>query len=107
MKDLKIKLDFSHGPIWKDVFDASTGQWSTGIGVIDHDKALSVLNDEAEKEYASLYSFDDSGALHFDAEKYKEKRETLISLVQTIILRVNDLNDGTYAVVDETAKSLQ
>jgi len=57
MKELRIKFDFSHGPIWKDQYNVVTGEWSTGIDVIDSDKALNVLNEEAEKEYSSLYSF--------------------------------------------------
>ena len=57
MDKLRIIFDFSHGPIWKDKYDIATGEWSTGIEVIDNDKALSILNDEVEKEYSSLYFF--------------------------------------------------
>ena len=108
MKNLKIQYDFAHGPIWKDVFNSGTGKWSTGISVVDNDKALSVLDDVAEKEYSSLYSFDHEGVLHFDNEMYQEKRENLLSLIQTIVLRLNDLNDGSFMVIDEeTPKLLQ
>ena len=55
MDKLRIKFDFSHGPIWNDKYDIATGEWSTGIEVIGNDKALSILNDEVEKEYSSLY----------------------------------------------------
>ena len=108
MKNIRIKYDFSHGPIWKDVYDLSTGRWSTGISVIDNDMALSVLNEEAEKEYTSLYSFDNDGVLRFNDNMYKQKKPNLLSLIQTIILRINAINDGTYVVVDEeTPKLLQ
>ena len=43
------------------MIDLNTGKWSTGISVIDNDMALSVLDEEAEKEYTSLYSFDNDG----------------------------------------------
>ncbi|MCR5716915.1 MAG: hypothetical protein K6G23_08735 [Lachnospiraceae bacterium] len=57
MKNVRIKYDFSHGPIWKDVLDLSTGKWSTGISVIDNDMALSVLDEKAEKEYTSSFIY--------------------------------------------------
>ena len=52
--ELKVKFDFAHGPIWKDIYDPNTKIWITGIDVIDQDVALNELNDAAEKEYASL-----------------------------------------------------
>lgn len=106
MKELRIKFDFSHGPIWKDKFDVRTGKWSTGIDVIDNDKALAILNEEAEKEYAALYSFDENGLPHFNNKAYEANKHELLSLVQTIVLRVNSLNDGTYKVIDEETEQL-
>ena len=105
MRQLKIKFDFSHGPLWKDQYDIDTGKWSTGIEVIDDDKALNILNEEAQKEYSALYSFKD-GLLVFDDEAYKKKKRELLSLIQTIVLRVNSLNDGTYEVIDEETPKL-
>ena len=61
MKELIIKFDFAHGPIWKDIYDLNTKIWITGIDVIDQDATLNELNDAAEKEYSSLYVFDDCG----------------------------------------------
>ena len=106
MNKLRIKFDFSHGPIWKEKYDFSTKEWSTGIKVVDNDKALNVLNSEAEREYSSLYSFDDDGLPRFDKDLYECKKEELLSLVQTIILRLNEINDGTYTVIDEETKNL-
>ena len=104
MESLRIKFDFSHGPIWKDKYDTSTGEWTTGIDIIDNDKALSVLNEEAGKEYSSLYYFDNDGILKFDSQSYEAKKGDLLSLVQTIILRINDL--GTFEIIDEASKKL-
>ena len=103
MEKLRIKFDFSHGPIWKDKYDISTGEWTTGIDIIDNDKALSVLNEEAGKEYSSLYFFDD-GILKFDSQSYEAKKRDLLSIVQTIILRINDL--GTFEIKDEVSEEL-
>lgn len=101
MKKLKIKFDFSRGPIWKDKYDVSTGEWSTGIAVIDNDKELSVLNEEAQKEYSSLYSFDKNGVVSFDTKAFEAKKSSLLSLIRTIVLRINSINDGSFEVIDE------
>lgn len=106
MEKLRIKYDFSHGPIWKDKYDVETGKWSTGIDVIDKDKALNVLNDEAEKEYSSLYSFNKDGVLIFDWQTFEDKKSDLLSLLQTIILRLNSINDGSFEIVDEETPML-
>lgn len=106
MRELKIKFDFFHGPIWKEKYDIDTGEWSTGIKVIDEDKVLAVLNDEAEREYSSLYSFDENGMFVFDTTAFEKKKDFLLSLIQTIVLRVNFLNDGSFNVVDEEIPKL-
>ena len=83
MTEIKLKLDYSHGPIWKDKFDVATGQWLTGVDIIDNDKALQVLNDEAEQLYRSLYSFDTNGtACFFDENKFIQIKDQLLSLIQ-------------------------
>lgn len=107
MEKLRIKFDFSHGPIWKDKYDITTENWSTGIDIVDNDKALSVLNEEAEKEYSSLYFFDEDGVLRFDSQAFEIKKSNLLSLIQTIILRIDSLNDGTFEVLDEESNNLK
>lgn len=99
MKEIKIKLDYSHGPIWKEKFDAATGNWSTGIPVIDNDVTLQALNDEAESIYTSLYTFD-NGRCVFDEESYEAQKPELISLIQAIIARLDELNDGSYYTME-------
>lgn len=34
MKELKIQFDFTHGPVWKDIYDPNTKLWIIGIDVI-------------------------------------------------------------------------
>lgn len=106
-KELKIKFDFTHGPVWKDIYDPNTKTWITGIDVIDQDATLNELNDAAEKEYSSLYVFDDCGIPHFDDLSYQNKKTELRSLVSRIIERVNFLNDGSYVVKDLTSMELR
>ena len=107
MQKIKIKFDFSHGPIWADKYDAPTGKWSTGISLLDNDAALIALNEAAEREYSSLYSFDKQGSIKFDTAMFEKKKDSLLSFVQTIILRMNSLNDGSFEVIDEASATLK
>ena len=105
-KEIKIKLDYSHGPIWKEHFDITTGEWKTGINCIDQDKALQLLNDEAERMYSALYSFDDDNPCQFDEDKFNIIKGQLLSIIQTIILRLNAIQDGSFYISDEASKEL-
>lgn len=106
-KELKIKFDFTHGPVWKDIYDPNKKEWITGIDVIDQDAMLNELNDAAEKMYSSLYVFDDCGIPHFDDVAYQNKKTELRSLVSRIIGRAEFLNDGSYIIKDLTRRELQ
>ncbi len=106
-KEIKIQFDYLNGPLWKDKLNVKTGEWTTGIPSIDNDKALQVLNDEAEKMYESLYSFnDDDSGCQFNNDKFIQIKAQLLSIVQTIIERLAALNDGTFVVIDKATKSL-
>lgn len=105
-KELKIKFDFDHGPLWKDIYDSNKKEWITGIDVIDQDDTINELNDAAEKEYASLYVFDDCGIPHFDEVSYQNKKAELRSLVSRIIERSEFLNDGSYTTKNLTGMEL-
>ncbi len=107
MKEIKVQFDYLHGPLWKDKLDLKTGEWSTGIERIDNDKAIQTLNDEAERMYESLFSFEpgDNGC-KFNENNFEQIKGQLLSLVQTIISRLKSINDGSYTIVDNATASL-
>ena len=49
--------------------------------------------------------FDNNGALNFDSQAFETKKRSLLSLIQTIILRVNNLRDGTFEIIDEVTEN--
>ena len=106
MKEIKIQFDYLNGPLWKDKVN-QFGELITGIPCIDNDKAVQTLNDEAERMYDSLYSFDSSNSCVFNNEKFYQIKSQLLSLVQTLIVRLNTLNDGTFTIIDKATKILQ
>ena len=105
-KELKLQFDFSHGPIWKDVYNPKAKEWSTGIDVIDKDSELNALNDEMTRMYSSFYIFDDYGVPHFDAEAFEKNRSLLLSKISTVINRINAINDGSFVINDLASKEL-
>ena len=105
MKEVKIKLDFSNGPIWQ-TYDFNKDEWYTGIDVIDNNKKLMELNNKIQEEYNSLYSFENGGCT-FDQELFEEKKEYLISSINSIIDILNQINDGSYTVIDEETEFLR
>ena len=108
MKEIKIQLDYSNGPLWKDSLNVKTGELTTGISVIDNDKAIQILNDEAEKMYESLYSFNsENNGFQFNNDKFHQIKSQLLSIVQTIINRLSAINDGSFTVIDKATKMLQ
>ena len=84
MNELKIKFDFSHGPIWKDKFDRDTGEFYTGIAIVDNDKALNVLNEEASREYSALYHFDENNRYIFDEEAFETMRKAVDKISESV-----------------------
>ena len=106
MKELRILYDFGNGPIWNDNLNVNTNEWSTGISVIDNDKALSVLDAAANEEYNSLYKFQPNGEYTFDKSLFEQKKPVLLSLIQAIIQRASSLNDGTFKIIDEETQNL-
>ena len=108
MKEIKIQFDYLHGPLWKEKLDVKTGEWSTGIPCIDEDKAIQLLNDEAEKMYGSLFLFNDgTDGCRFDEDRFIQIKPELLSIVQTIIDRLSLINDGTYVVIDKATEVLK
>ena len=107
MKNVKIRFDYLQGPVWKDKFDLSSGEMSTGIKCIDNDITIQTLNDKAGELYSSLYKFDEHGKpCTFNEQGYEAVRLQLLGLVQTIIYRLQEINDGSFAVVDEATADL-
>ncbi len=105
MKQVVIQFDYLHGPLWKDNYDALTGEWSTGIPCIDNNEEIQELNDKAEELYESLYSFGGDGCC-FDDRKYVEVKPQLLTMARKIIDILSDINDGTFVVIDKISETL-
>lgn len=108
MKKVRIKLDFLSGPIWQEYFNAETKESSTGIKLVDEDVKIRELNDKIQNLFSSYYHFDYKGSpCHFDEEKEKNDKETMLRLLGELKSRLNAINDGSFEIVDEETERIK
>lgn len=101
MKKIKIMLDYQMGPIWKNVFDAKTGESKTGIEAVDNNKEIQELNNKISDIYNSYYEFNSHNqAVWFNAEKEKKDKQLLLGLISQLIEKINEISDGSFQVED-------
>ncbi len=96
-----VGLELVFGPILKD-YQLEDGTFSSGSKVVDDDLVLSDLDKKINKLWCSLYSKDetsDSG-FKFDEVKEKELAPQLLEMINKLIDRLNEINDGSYEVED-------
>lgn len=100
-KILQLKLDFLHGPIWREYLDVTTGRWYTGIDIIDNDDILCHLDNEIQAIYNSCFQFDEDGeACRFDDAILKRNQNKLLALMEELLSRLAEINDGSFQVED-------
>ncbi len=105
-KEVRIMLDFLCGPIVMS--DRNTGELYTSVDFIDNDKLLTEWNAECGDLFDSFYEFDSHDvACWFDVEGFKANRQRLIDLVDNIRNRLDELNDGSYVVIDDEGDYLK
>ncbi|MGM9984838.1 hypothetical protein [Fibrobacter intestinalis] len=94
---IKIQLDYLQGPIW--ISDVQTGKPMTGIDVIDNDSILVPWNLECSDLFSSCYEFNTHNmACWFDKELEKKNSARMLSLIEQIKNRLNEINDGSFVV---------
>lgn len=98
---IQIGLEFVFGPLLKDEVDEN-GNDSTGVKLVDDDIKLQNLDKEISDIWCSLWSNDteSSSGMHFDEEREKELAPQLLEMINKLIDRLNEINDGSYEVED-------
>lgn len=100
-KILVLSLDFIFGPISKDYQDEN-GNEITRIKVVDNDELCNNLDKEINDLYSSLWISDEKepSGYSFDETKEKELAPKLLELINKLINRLNEINDGSYEIDD-------
>ncbi len=96
-----VGLELVFGPILKNN-QLEDGTFSSGSKIVDDDLILKNLDRKINDLWCTLYSKDetnDSG-FHFDEVKEKELAPQLLEMINKLIDRLNEINDGSYEVED-------
>ena len=105
---IQIGLELAFGPLLKDEEDEN-GNETTGVKFVDDDEIVKSIDKETNDLWCSLYSRDPKSpdGLHFDEAKEKELAPRLLELIQRLIARLNEINDGSYEIEDMISEHLK
>ena len=106
-----ILLDYYFGPIQCDWTD-DEGRQITKISVIDSDEETQRLNKEANALWMTLFApaeftGDNPSGFVFDAAREKEIAPELLAVVEKLVARLEEINDGSYVVEDRETPRLK
>ena len=106
-----ILLDYYFGPIQCDLLDEE-GRQITKIPVVDSDEEAQRLNKEANSLWLTLFTPVDfteesPGGFVFDEQREKEIAPELLSLIERLVSRLEEINDGSYIVEDRETPRLK
>ena len=104
MYTVKLFNDYCHGPIWVYGEDGIPCRYA----FVEDDIYLEELNEEGRKLYDSFYSFNTpNAACEFSYEKEKANKDKMLSIIQKILKRLNEINDGSFVIEDYETKHLE
>lgn len=100
-KTIHIGLEFLFGPIQKLQVDES-GNEITGLPLIDSNEEIQLLDKEINEIWCSLYSKDENSpdGLYFDKAREKELAPKLLGMIQTLVAKLEEINDGSFQIDD-------
>ena len=96
-----VGLELVFGPILKDN-QLEDGTFSSGSKIVDNDLVLKNLDKKINELWCSLWSKDSNSqsGIHFDEVKEKVLAPQLLEMINKLIDRLNEINDGSYEIED-------
>lgn len=102
MKELVLQFEYLMGALKRGAYDLEKQKVVTGIKVVDDDEVIWDINEQIDDMYSSLYKFDvDDKPCVFDEVEYEKIKDSLSSLVARLISRLDEINDGSYIIVNK------
>jgi hypothetical protein len=94
---VKLINEYIHGPLWV----CGKNGIETDCSLIDNDKELQFLNEQAAILFDSFFDFDvgDKPCV-FDNDGYKAAFPKMKELINQIKKRLEEINDGSFIVED-------
>lgn len=98
-----LDLDYLMYPICD--CDINDGELFTDVDVINKDEIVKKLNLEIGTKYSSYYEFDSHDEpCWFNKEQEIKDKDLMLDLINQLIRRLNEINDGSYVVIDNISK---
>lgn len=96
-----VGLELVFGPILKDN-QLENGSFSSGSKIVDNDLIVKNLDKKINELWCTLYSKDktNNSGFKFDEVKEKELASQLLEMINKLIDRLNEINDGSYEIED-------
>lgn len=96
-----VGLELVFGPILKNN-QLEDGTFSSGSKIVDDDLVLRDLDKKINELWCTLYSKDETSVsgFRFDEIKEKELAPQLLEMINKLIDRLNEINDGSYEIED-------
>lgn len=96
-----VGLELVFGPILKDK-QLEDGTFSSGSKIVDDDLVLEKLDKKINELWCTLYTKDETSnsGFRFDEIKEKELAPQLLEMINKLIERLNEINDGSYEIED-------
>ncbi len=101
---VKIINEYGHGPIWVYGED---GLPTHSFPLVYEDVQLQELNERARELYDSFYAFNTpNAACEFSYDKEKACRNDMLELIERIVIRLEEISNGLFAIEDYETKYL-
>lgn len=105
MIEIRLLLDYDEGPIWPNKYNPLTFEKSSGIKMIDEDPIIDKISKKMSEMYDEYYQFNtNDSSCDFNEDKFMNEKNVMLELLQKLIDRLNEINDGSYIVIDEISK---
>lgn len=105
MITIKIFNEFMHSPVW--TYDED-GFVTTDPLIIQKDEALQEMCNKAADMFAEYYEFNSHGeSCWFNFEKERTEKEIMLNIIQQIISRLIEINDGSFVIEDLETERLK
>lgn len=106
MNKIILELDYLLYPI--SDCDINDGELFTDVDVINKDEIIRKINLEIGTKYSSYYEFDSHDQpCWFNIEQAKKDKNMLLDLTKKLVDRLNEINDGSYEVIDNITNYLE
>lgn len=105
-REIRLELEIMRCPIFCS--DIEDGSIYTGIKVIDNDSIVKELNYKLGCMYTDYFEFDSHDvACWFNQEQANKDKNILFELSYKLVERLNEINDGSYEVIDKITDYLK